>query len=160
MDENALVKGFTLRGGRTNPGSKDSEADHCGAGAAGLTSGSRHYARVEDCVITACKAHNGAAARYVALFNTTVTNNYARFGVTSECDFYGATVNGNYAGKASVYRFTMVYDSTIGPDAWDLGGGPGSALSEGSTTNVPTLVNTLVLGKCNTAKMMVAAGRD
>ena len=151
LDDNAVVRGFTLRDGHAFPcfytsGDHDYDRNiNCG-GAFGYGASSRHYAHIQDCIITNCSSYNGSAAMLVALVNTRVVGNRAKRGVTSECDFYGAVVDGNYADQASVHKFTLIYDSTIGPHAYRLDGSAGYALGERSG-NTGTLANTLVLGR-------------
>ena len=153
IGDNAVVRGFTLRDGHAFPYNEDKEEsardfdnDYNAGGAFGYGPNARHYAHIQDCVITNCSSYNGAAARLVALVNTRVVGNRAERGVTSECDFYGAVVDGNYANLASVHKFTLVYDSTIGPNAYMLDGAAGCALGEKSGVT-GTLANTLVLGR-------------
>ena len=153
LDDYAVVRGFTLRNGHAFPYPySDVKSDYdmdnnfnCG-GAFGYGPSARHYAHVQDCVITNCSSYNGSAARLVAIVNTKIVGNRAKRGVTSECDFYGAVVDGNYADQASVHKFTLIYDSTIGPHAYRLDGSAGYALGERSG-NTGTLANTLVLGR-------------
>ena len=158
LAENGLVCGFTLTGGRTitdatveNP---SYNASVTGGGVVGLGNSARHLAVVRDCVITDCASLNGGAARLVLLVNTRVTGNRSTYGVVSECDLIGTVVDGNYADESSCYRFTYVFDSTIGPNAYTLAGTPGVALGETSSA-VSILANTLVLGTCSTAKTTV-----
>lgn len=82
------LRGFTLRGGRTDYGSlvangnRDLQGvDHMGGGVLGLygtqaADFEEKYAQclVEDCVIDDCRAPRGGAARYVRLRNCVVSN--------------------------------------------------------------------------------------
>ncbi len=153
LDDYAVVRGFTLRNGHAFPcpypdekSAYDSDNDFNCGGAFGYGPSARHYAHVQDCVITNCSSYNGSAARLVAIVNTKIVGNRAKRGVTSECDFYGAVVDGNYADQASVHSYTLIFDSTIGPNAYKLDGSAGYALGTHSG-NFSMLANTIVLGK-------------
>ena len=152
MAAGSLLKGFTLIDGcayPSNGGSGDyGEPFNSGA----LLGASRDKCIVQDCVISNCAAYNSAAGREVSFVNCLITGNKAKRGITSECYHFGCVIDGNYANVATLHNHTRVVDTTIGPNAFKLDGSAGIALG-GKSTDSAHIVNSLILGKCNTGEL-------
>ena len=84
--------------------------------------------------------------------NCLITGNKAKRGITSECYHFGCVIDGNYADVATLHMHTRVVDTTIGPNAFKLNGSAGIALGSKSTDSA-RIVNSLLLGKCNTGEL-------
>ena len=154
MMKNTLLKGFTLIDGHAFPvnnGSGD-YGEPFNGGAIYGPAGGRDSAIVLDCVISNCAAYNYAAGREVSFVNCLITANKAKRGITSECYHFGCVIDGNYANTAALHMHTRVVDTTIGPNAFKLDGSAGIALG-GKSTDAAHIVNSLILGKCNTGEL-------
>ncbi len=148
MAQNSLLRGFTLVDGTAYPANgttKYGAVYNCGA----VYGSERSNCLVVDCVITNCAAYNGVAGRECSFFGCKIVCNKAGYGVTSECYHFGCVIDGNYADGATCAYVTHLMDCTIGPNAYTLSGGAGTALGNASS-EATRLANSLVLGKCTT----------
>lgn len=152
MAAGSLLKGFTLVDGCAYPsnGGSGDYANPYNSGA--ILGAARDRCIVQDCVISNCAAYNSAAGREVSFVNCLITGNKAKRGITSECYHFSCVIDGNYADVATLHMHTRVVDTTIGPNAFKLNGSDGIALGSKSTDSA-RIVNSLILGKCNTGEL-------
>ena len=152
MAAGSLLKGFTLIDGCAYPANGGSGDYGKPFNSGALLGASRDTCIVQDCVISNCAAYNSAAGREVSFVNCLITGNKAKRGITSECYHFGCVIDGNYANVATLHNHTRVVDTTIGPNAFKLDGSAGIALGSKSTDSA-RIVNSLILGKCNTGEL-------
>ena len=152
MAANTVLRGFTLTDGSAYPANGQTYSYNATYNHGAVWAGKRATTFVCDCVVTNCRAYLAAAGREVTFVNTLITGNRATLAVTSEANLLGCVVDGNYSDGSTVYRFTYVFDTTIGPNAYKLNGSAGTAISSTSSA-ASSLCNSLILGKCSTDKL-------
>ena len=152
MAAGTLLKGFTLVDGCAYPSNGQSGDYGKPFNSGAILGARRETCIVQDCVISNCAAYNSAAGREVSFVNCLITGNKAKRGITSECYHFSCVIDGNYANVATLHLHTRVVDTTIGPNAFKLNGSDGVALGFKSTDSA-RIVNSLILGKCNTGEL-------
>ncbi len=157
VSDYATVKGFTITGGRTRyddrPSSSnnlewDGSGNWAGGGVQGSSSG-RDRAFVVDCIISNCVACYGGGASMVNLVRCRVFDCRALNHGGGAClvNMYGSLIDrcSSGGGGANINNFTRIYNSTIGPNGYNLSGTPRVTISTGSS-GVACLINCLILG--------------
>ncbi len=120
LGRDAVLRGFTLTGGRTQylEGKlKDyTLSDFCGGGVYGA---GQTESRVEDCTIRDCSAHVGGAGMDVAFSGSTISNcthsggSGARSQISRNCNFYNCIIDHTTKANA-VEVFTRIAGCTFG----------------------------------------------
>ena len=113
------------------------------------SSSGRDKAFVVDCIISNCVACYGGGASMVNLVRCRVFDCRALANGGGGClvNMYGSLIDrcSSNGGGANINNFTRIYNSTIGPNGYNLSGTPRATIATGSS-GVACLINCLLLG--------------
>ena len=157
MGANARLKGFTLRGGRTN-GRVKYEDSTCGAGVLGTSSVNTF---VEDCVISNCVAMYGGGGYSVNFKRCRFFHNRAvERASVSRVSYHDSCVADWNQGTRPFDYFSMLTNCTIGAHMTTSDGGSGG-LVQPSDANKTLVIDCLILsGIHSQVKMRRTAARS
>ena len=157
MGEKARLKGFTLRGGRTN-GRVKYEDSTCGAGVLGTITGNTF---VEDCVISNCVAIYGGGGYSVKFKRCRFFHNRAvERASVSRVSYHDSCVADWNQGTRPFDYFSLLTNCTIGAHMTTSEGGSG-ALVQPSDASKTLVIDCLILsGIHSQVKMRRTAARS
>jgi hypothetical protein len=155
-NEKTLVKGFTLRGGKTDSQNLQDDNNWGGGVLACRTDTYAKLPTIEDCAIENCRSMRGGGAMYGLFRNCRFIGNTAKQGGTSEG---AAARGGSYYGCyfddsvcVSVLAYPVEVDCcTFGPGNLTTGKEYAPAIGSSQANDAETITGTLFCGELFTA---------
>ena len=130
LEPGAMVKGFTLRGGRTDRENLEDDNNQAG----GVLGRSASTCIVDGCVIEDCRSYRGGGGRLVTFKRCRfIGNSAAHIGVAGrECFFFGCFFDGNIGRDVIAYPY-RVAGCTFGPGNVTATGGVAQPIGSAAT---------------------------